>query len=199
MKDDNKDIKNEEETAVEDTMEDRETTEEFVPEDEDGNPAVLIKKLREKIKKLEGEKQEYLTGWQRARADYSNFKKETEENRANLIGFANKNLLQDLMPVLESFDMAIGNKQAWEKVDLNWRMGVEYIANQLKRVMEDNGLVEINPVGHTFNPAQHEAVEHIAVDKKEDDHKVIAVIKKGYILKGTVITPAKVKVGDFKE
>ncbi|MEI8339252.1 MAG: nucleotide exchange factor GrpE [bacterium] len=199
MKDDNKDIKNEEETTVEDTQENKEITEEFVPEDEDGNPAVLIKKLREKIKKLEGEKQEYLTGWQRARADYSNFKKETEENRANLIGFANKNLLQDLMPVLESFDMAIGNKEAWEKVDFNWRMGVEYIANQLKRVMEDNGLVEINPVGQTFNPAQHEAVEHIAVDKKEDDHKVVSVIKKGYILKGTVITPAKVKVGDFKE
>lgn len=175
-----------------------EVIEEFVPEEEESNPAGVIRKLRERIKKLEAEKQEYLNGWQRAKADFVNFKKQTEDDRAQIIKFASKDLLEEVLPVLESFDMAMANKEAWEKVDKNWRAGVEYIAKQLHTVLTNNGITEINPIGQSFDLTKHEAVAFKPVEKKEDDHTVLAVIKKGYTLHGNVITPAKVEVGEYK-
>jgi molecular chaperone GrpE len=177
---------------------DTEIIEEFVPEEDEANPMGVIKKLRDRIKKLEAEKQEYLNGWQRSKADFVNFKKQTDGERVQMIKFASKSLLEEILPVLESFDMAMANKEAWEKVDKNWRAGVEYIAKQLHTVLTGNGITEINPLGEAFDLTKHEAVSFKPVDKKEDDHKVIAVLKKGYTLHGNVITPARVEIGEFK-
>ena len=91
------------------------------------NAAAMIKKLREKLKKAESEKQEYLTGWQRDKAEFINARKRDQEDKQSFIKFANENLVSELIPVMESFDMAMGNKEAWETVDKNWRIGVEYI------------------------------------------------------------------------
>src|SRR5207244_2477593 len=96
------------------------------------NAAEAIKKLRERLKKAEAEKQEYLTGWQRAKADLVNARKRDEEDLKEFVRFANERLIEGLIPVLESFDMAMGNKEAWEKADKNWRVGVEYIANSCR-------------------------------------------------------------------
>jgi len=163
------------------------------------DPMDIIKKLKAKIKTIEAERIEYLNGWQRARADYANFKKQTEEDRTQMITYANKNLVEEVLPVMESFDMAMGNKDSWEQVPANWRVGVEYIAQQLRSILENHGVTEINPLNQPFDLTKHEAVAHVTVDKKEDDHKVIAVIKKGYLYKGSVLVPAKVNVGEFKE
>ena len=182
----------------EDDVRDGEVIEEFVPEDEDGNPAILIKKLRDRIKKLEAEKQEYLTGWQRARADYSNYKKQVEEEKMKMISYANKNLVEEVLPVMESFDQAMGNKTAWEQVPANWRVGVEYIAQQLKTILESHGVTEINPVGQVFDLTRHEAVSHISIDKLEDNNKIVSVVKKGYLYKDSVLVPARVNVGEYK-
>jgi molecular chaperone GrpE len=157
-----------------------------------------IKKLREILKKVEAEKTEYLTGWQRTKADMINARKRDEEASRELAKFANERLIVELIPVLESFDMAMGNKEAWEKADKNWRIGVEYIAQQLKKVLEDNGLVEIDPTGQPFDIMTHEAVTHDPVTDKAQDGKVLAVVSKGYSLNGKIIKPPKVKVGEFK-
>ena len=162
---------------------DNEIVEEFVPEEDEANPMGVIKKLRDRIKKLEAEKQEYLNGWQRAQADFVNFKKQNEQDRLQMIKFASKSLLEEILPVLESFDMAMANKEAWEKVEKNWRSGVEYIAKQLHTVLTGNGITEINPLGEAFDLTKHEAVSFKSVNKKEDDHKVLTVLKKGYTLK----------------
>jgi molecular chaperone GrpE len=172
---------------------DREADETVVAEEAAGD---TIKKLREKLKKVEAEKTEYLTGWQRAKADMINARKRDEEAQRELAKFANERLIVELIPVLDSFEMAMGNKEAWEKADKNWRVGVEYIAQQLKKVLEDNGLVEMNPIGQTFNIAEHEAVSHDPVTDKSQDGKVIAVITKGYSLNGKILKVPKVKVGD---
>src|SRR3989344_2951801 len=87
------------------------------------------------IPKLEAEKQEYLTGWQRAKADLVNARKRDEEERKEFIRFVNGQLIEDLIPVLASFDMATENKEAWEKADKNWRTGVEYIHAQLVKIL----------------------------------------------------------------
>jgi len=162
------------------------------------NAGDAIKKLREKIKKIEAEKMEYLTGWQRVKAEMVNARKRDEEERREFTKYANENLIEELLPVLESFDMAMGNKEAWEKADKNWRIGVEYIYSQLRKALENNGLVEINPLNEKFDHAKHEAVSYEPVNDPKLDHVIIGVIQKGYSLNGKVLKVPKVKVGEFK-
>ncbi len=177
-----------------------ENVEEFVPEDGEGNtanPKDTIKDLREKLKKALAEKQEYLEGWQRVKADFVNARKREEEGRGDIVKFANENLIFELLPALDSFTMAFANKEAWEKVDKNWRQGVEYIYAQLMGALEHTGLSEFDPKGETFDPARHASIGSELVANQAEDHKVVAVIQKGYMLNGKIIRPAQVKVGEY--
>lgn len=162
------------------------------------NAAEAIKKLREKLKKSEADKQEYLTGWQRAKADLINARKRDEADRQEFLKFANERLIDGLIPVLESFDLAMGNKEAWEKVDKNWRVGVEYIYSQLKKALADAGLEEIDPIGKPFDHNRDEAAEYVPTDDQSKHHMVVAVLQKGYSLNGRSMRPPKVKVGEFR-
>jgi len=162
------------------------------------NMSEMIKKLRERLKKADAEKQEYLTGWQRAKADMVNARKRDDEERKEFMKFASGRLIEDLLPVLESFDMAMGNKEAWEKADKNWRIGVEYIYSQLSKALLDNGLEEINPLNEKFDHAKHEAASYEPVTDEKLDHSIISVIQKGYSLNGKVLKVPKVKVGEYK-
>jgi len=169
----------------------------FEPE-EDGStssPQAKIKKLKEELKKCQKEREEYLTGWQRAKADFINARKEEEKNRAETIKFANKEFAQEILAAMDSFDMAFANKEAWEKVDKNWRVGVEYIYSQLLSVLEQNGLKQINPAGEKFDPNIHTSVESVSVEDEKDDHKIMEVVQKGYLMHGALIRSPKVKVG----
>ncbi|MFA6314928.1 MAG: nucleotide exchange factor GrpE [Candidatus Paceibacterota bacterium] len=163
------------------------------------NATEAIKKLKEKLKTCEAEKTEYLVGWQRAKADQINARKREEEERKEFIKFSNERLIESLIPVLESFDMAIGNKVAWEKVDQNWRTGVEYIYSQLKKVLSDVGLQEINPEGDAFDHNRDEAIEYVPAKTKAEHHKILSVVQKGYSLNNKSLRPPKVKVGEWKE
>ncbi len=156
-----------------------------------------IKKLREKLKKAVAEKQEYLDGWQRAKADFINSKKRTEEMLRDSITLANEGLIEELLPTLQAFEMAFANKEAWEKIDKNWRVGVEFIYNKLKDTLVGNGLKEINPLGKMFDAKEHEATKHEPVEKESENHKVIAVVEKGYMLGTKLLRPAKVVVGEY--
>jgi len=83
-----------------------------------------LKKLRVELKESKKQSQEYLTGWQKERADFANYKSEEEKKRSERIAGMKLNLISDFFPVLDSFDMAFSNKEAWEKVDSAWRTGV---------------------------------------------------------------------------
>ncbi len=158
-----------------------------------------IKKLKEKLRACESQKQEYLDGWQRSKADFINLRKRDEEDKKEFIKFANERLVEELIPVLDSFQMAFGNKEAWEKADKNWRMGVEYIHSQLISTLERHGIKEINPLGEKFDITRDEAVDYVPTDKESDDQKVLSVTQKGYTLHGKSIRPAKVIVREFKK
>jgi molecular chaperone GrpE len=161
------------------------------------NAQEMIKNLREKLKKAVAEKQEYLDGWQRAKADFSNANKRNQEMLRDSISLANEGLIEELLPTLQSFEMAFANREAWEKVDKNWRIGVEFIYNKLKDTLAANGLKEVNPVGKIFDAKEHEAVKYEPVQKEGDDHKVISVTEKGYMLGSKLLRPAKVIVGEY--
>lgn len=157
------------------------------------------KKLREKIKKLEGEKQEYLDLSQRTRADYANFKKEVEGNRIIERKFATKGFIEELFPVLDSYDMAQANKEAWEKVDHNWRMGIEYIFNQLRTVLENEGVTQFGKVGDSFDPHLHESMEQVLVDDEGDNDKIVKILQNGYKMNDIILRPARVHVGHYEK
>ena len=159
----------------------------------------LIKSLREKLKKATEEKQEYLNLWQRDKAEFVNARKRDQESQKDFARFSNESLISELIPVLDSFNMAMGNKEVWEKVDKNWRVGVEYIANQLKKVLDEFGLKEINPIGKLFDPMRDEAIEHEIVTEESKNNTVTFVIQSGYELHGKVLKAPKVKVGEFKK
>lgn len=158
-----------------------------------------IKKLREKIKKLESEKQEYLDLSQRTRADYVNFKKEVDANRVTERKFATKRFIEELLPVLDSYDMAQANKEAWEKVDQNWRMGIEYIFNQFRTVLEGEGVMQFGKVGDTFDPHLHESMEQVKVENEIDNDKIMKVLQNGYKMNDSILRPARVHTGHYEK
>jgi len=169
----------------------------FDNEDEESNPAALIKKLREKVKKLEEKSQEYLTGWQKERADGVNLRKRLEEEKREFAKFAKEDIATEIIPVLDSFESAFKNKEAWEKVDKNWRQGVEYIHSQLVNVLSNHGISIISPLGEQFDPQRDEAIENVPIENPKDNHKILEVVSVGYKLQDKIIRPPKVKVGDF--
>ncbi len=163
--------------------------------DIDGGDA--IKKLREKLKVAVEEKQKYLDGWQRDKADFINAKKRADEERTEFMKFAEANLMSELIPALDSFEMAMANKEAWEKADKNWRTGIEYIYSQITSTLQNHGLAKIDPKGQPFDPKHHHSVAVIPTDKPEEDHKVLEVVASGYSLNGKVIREPQVKVGEL--
>ena len=168
-------------------------------DDEVEAPEILVKKLKEKIKIIEKEKQEYMNGWQRERADLINYKKRVENEKVEIVKYANENLLEEITQVLDSFEMAFSNKEAWEKVDKNWRTGVEYIHTQLLKILDENNFTAMNPLHEKFDPKFHIAMEHVTTDDEKKDGVITEVKKKGYILNGRVMKPAQVVVAEYKK
>ncbi len=158
-----------------------------------------LKKLREDLKVAKKEKEEYLTGWQKERADFANYKKNEEDRKAMVSEAMRERILTRFLGVIDSFNMAFANKEAWEKVDENWRRGVEYIYGQMNTVFEEYGVKSVGEVGETFDPNIHQPIEMIPTDKKDQDHKVANVIQKGYKLGERILRPARVNVYEFKE
>ena len=157
-----------------------------------------IKRLREKIKDLEKESKTNLDGWTRANADYANLKREAEKNRKEDIKFANKKLILELLPVLDAYDMAKGNSEAWNKVDQNWRVGIEYIFNQLISIFEREGVTQFGAVGDMFDPNLHESIEHVPVTDEKQNNMLVDILQKGYKVGDVILRPARVKTGEYK-
>ena len=133
------------------------------------NQAETIKKLREKLKKTEEEKLEYLTGWQRTKADFINLRKKDEEMKGEIVKYANEDLISQVLPVIDSFQMAFSNKEAWEALPKEWRGGMESIYNQLIQTLMQNGLVIEELLGKPFDPKFAEAIGTIKVDSKDKE------------------------------
>lgn len=173
------------------------TFDDVVLEDDSVGVSGTIKKIQKKLKECEKERQEYLDGWQRARADAVNQEKETTQEREKAVSRAEMNVFIELFPILDSFDMAFSNKEVWEKADLEWRKGIEQIYNQAVRVFEQAGISVIDAEGE-FNPSMHEPIKVENVDKEEDDARILGVVQKGYCKGDNILRPAKVIIGKFE-
>lgn len=157
-------------------------------------PEDKIKILREKLRQCEKEKMANLDGWQRAKADFVNFRKREEEGKAEFLKFAGEQIVADLLPVLESFHMAFANKESWGRVDQSWRSGVEYIYTQLVQILREHGLSEVDPLGKDFDPNEHLSVGSVTTEDSSRYHKVAEVLQLGYRLNGKLIRSPQVKI-----
>jgi len=153
--------------------------------------------------------EEYLSGWQRAQADYHNLQKEYEKKRVDLVKLANADLLLDILPIYDNFKLAFNHIPA-EAKQQDWVVGIKHIKNQFKQILEQAGIEEIKAVGEEFDPEIHEAVgshestkvsKHAtkdngpAKDGKIGERGIIKrEIKSGYKLNGKLLYPAKVIV-----
>ena len=137
--------------------------------------------------------EENLQGWQRAKADFVNYKRQEAEARQDFIKYANEDLISALLPVLDNFDHAYSSLPASLKND-EWVRGVGYVKDQLKAVLTNVGVEEVAAAGADFDPNFHEAVEAITAPGAGKKLKIAGVVRKGYKLKGKLIRPARVKV-----
>jgi len=147
--------------------------------------------LRQKLQECEKTRDEYLAGWQRARADFLNYKKEEAERIKQSLEYARKEFILRILPVLDSFDLA--EKEIPKDLRNNAVEGLLKIKKQFQEFLKSQGVEEIKTKGRRFDPHFHEAVEQVEA-KGEESGLIIEEVKKGYILKGEVIRPAKVKV-----
>jgi molecular chaperone GrpE len=177
---------------------DKDDEEEFEIEDDGATDKDKIKKLRDQLKDSQKKSAENMDGWQRALADYANLKKDSAEQVKELKGYVLESFIEELFPVLDSFDMAMKNKETWESVNENWRKGIEYIYVQLTGILGSNQVEPIGAPGEKFNPDLHVAIEEVETDDEKKDGTVSEVVQKGYKGPRGVIRPAKVKIYKHK-
>lgn len=152
--------------------------------------ASLEKAFAEEKEKAES----YLANWQRAQADFINFKRRIEQERNETVRFANATLMLTMLPVLDDLERALENVS--EKLSgLTWVDGIALIYRKLQAILEGHGLSEIKALGEPFDPNLHEAVLY----GEGEEGKVIEELQKGYKLHDRVLRPTMVKVGKAKE
>jgi molecular chaperone GrpE len=184
---------NDEQKIVEPNQEDMiEPTASDAAEDPTTAPNAAIAALEAKLAQAEAQAAEYKDQWLRATADYKNFKRRTEIERAELIRSASADLLFKLLPVLDDFDMALASIPA-EVAETPWWGGTQLIAQKLRTIVEGQGLKPIEAVGADFDPNLHDAIAY--EDAPGQDGKIIEELRKGYKLHDRVLRPSMVKVG----
>jgi molecular chaperone GrpE len=158
-----------------------------------------LKELEEKIKECEKIKEEYLDGWQRARAELINYKKEESERIKNYFNLEKEGLFLKIISILDEFEIA-GKNLPNELKENEYIKGIFKIVEKFYEFLKNEGVEEIEALGKIFDPNYHEAVEILSPDSKSDDEKsfkdgeIVEEIKKGYIFNNKVIRPTKVKV-----
>lgn len=142
--------------------------------------------------KLETQSQEYLDGWQRARAEFANYKKRVERDLKDNYQNATGDVLKSLLPVMDDFDRATINVPD-DLLGHPWVSGIEMIHRKMSKVLDDFGATVIDPVGEEFDPNLHEAIGQDA-DSDMDSGHVTVTMQKGYMVGDRVLRPALVRV-----
>lgn len=146
-----------------------------------------------KTEELAAKAQTYLTNWQRAEADFANFRKRNDQERQDAVTYANTSLVSALLPVLDDMERAFKSLDpSIAGVTLD---GLKLVHRKLLATLEAQGLTAIPTESERFNPSLHEAIMH---DEGEEGH-ILAELQKGYRYKGRVLRPALVKVGDGRK
>ena len=155
--------------------------------------AERIEQLERELADVSAKNEEHLYNWQRSAADFANFKRRTDEERATVGQFSTAILIGKLLGVLDDFDRALENvpPDAHE----GWIEGVKLVERKLRGVLETEGVTPIEALGQPFDPNLHEAVVHEPT-ADHPDNQVIGELQRGYRLHDRVIRPSLVRVAN---
>lgn len=165
---------------------------EVMPEEGSEKAEEKSAKLRNELKQCEAEKKEYLDGWQRAKADLINYKKDEAKRFEEIMKFAAEGVIAEAVQVLDSFDLALQHEMPKDV-----ERGIVLIRSQLEDILRRRGLEVIQAEGQKFDPARHESVGE--AEGEGDEGMVAEELQKGYRLNGRLIRPARVKISKHKQ
>ena len=151
-----------------------------------------VEDLKKKLEECQQLRDEYLAGWQRARADFLNYKKGGVEKLGEILKYANENLILKILPILDNFDKAEKEIPDNKKND-KFLAGVLQIKTQFQDFLKNQGVEKIKTIGEKFDSNFQEVVEEVE-KKGVESGIVLEEVQKGYKLHGKVIRPAKVKI-----
>ncbi len=154
----------------------------------------VMEDLNNQIINLENEKADLTNKVKLAQADLINYRVRKDEEVNGLLKYANKELIVELLPIVDNFERAIKSEQENVSEEVKkFYEGINLIYKGLKDTLTKYGVEEINRVGQVFDPKMEEAIL-MANDESQEDEVVLEVFQKGYKLKDRVIRPAKVKI-----
>jgi molecular chaperone GrpE len=142
-----------------------------------------------KASELEAKAAENLDGWQRAVAEFQNYKKRMDRDRDSDKAIMKGDLIKRFLPILDDLERALQNRPEEDA----WASGIELIQRKLQSILETEGVKRIEAEGAEFDPNFHEAISYEAADRTESG-RVIAVVQNGYMLGDYVVRPAMVRV-----
>ncbi|MEK9129935.1 MAG: nucleotide exchange factor GrpE [Patescibacteria group bacterium] len=163
---------------------------------EQQNEEQELQKINEELEKCKQQQEENLAGWQRAKADLINFKRQNEKEKEDWVKFSNLNLILQLLPVLDYLQLA--NNQQPETNDnqiQKWMQGIGHIQRQFENILKDIGLEKIKTIGENFNPEIHESLGS-EESLKTESQKIKIEVQAGYKMYDKIIRPAKVIIGE---
>lgn len=150
--------------------------------------------IEEQLAQAREDARKYMGNWQRAEADFQNYKRRVEQERGENRRFASAALMINLLPILDDLERALGSLDV-RLAGLTWFEGIALIHRKLLMLLENSGVTVIEAEGKEFDPREHEAMTHA----EGEEGKVLAEIQRGYKLHDRVLRPAMVVVGKGKE
>ena len=155
-----------------------------------------LEALRQELEEAKAQAAEYLDGWQRARAEFANYKKRNEQERQELFKLANTTLITRLLPIFDDFERAFQTLPR-NLLSLTWIDGVALIYRKLQAILEAEGLALMETEGQSFDPLVHEAVTY-EESAEHQEGQIIGEVQRGYKLGDRVLRPALVRVAKGK-
>jgi molecular chaperone GrpE len=151
-----------------------------------------VESMRVKLDEMQSKVDEYLDGWQRSRAEFTNYKKRVEREQAQAYQTAAGNILKRFLDIMDDLDRALKNRPQ-EKDGAEWAAGIELVYRKFLNVLEAEGVKTIDAEGKAFDPNLHEAISHEECEGVPEG-QVIEVVKQGYLHGERVLHPAVVRV-----
>jgi molecular chaperone GrpE len=159
-----------------------------MPEAEN-QPQGEVEALKRQLEEAGAKLAESVEGWQRAQADFQNYRKRVERDNEMMYASMKSDIVKKVLPVLDDLERALQNRPA----DDAWAGGVELIARKFQNILDVEGVKRIEAAGAEFDPKFHEAISHEENEDVASGH-VIEVVQNGYMLGERVIRPALVRV-----
>lgn len=157
-------------------------------------PEVPTTNLQKQLEEAQQQAKAHFEGWQRERADFSNYKKRVEREMKEIQQNTTSSTLMALLPVLDDFERAMSNLPESMKGN-PWLDGISAIQRKFQKILDDYNITIIDPVGEAFDPSRHEALGTDTGTKIESGH-VTVTLQKGYASGDRVLRPALVRVAN---